>query len=219
MNLHIGALLLSFATLAVGCAKPPPAAPMTVDDLSVALLRDFETTGDEEHVTAQALTEWLLVHVDEQDGFSLADIAAEDVAAMPYDGGWAVAGFPCPVGVGSSTISFAVQCRSNGNSGLTRLHQRITASILSLPLTNCNRTPLGVRIWAAQQGSRGCGDRARRRFWGRRCGRDGPVSCLRVRMCFVIRTLRNGRGLTVIGGPGAQSVADRENVIDTHHRV
>jgi len=38
-------------------------------------------------------------------------------------------------------------------------------------------------------------------------------------MCFVIRTLRNGRGLTVIGGPGAQSVADRENVIDTHHRV
>ncbi len=87
MNLHIGALLLSFATFAVGCAKPPPAAPVTIDELSVALLRDFETTGDEEHVTAQALTEWLLVHVDEQDGFSLADIAAEDVAAMPYDGG------------------------------------------------------------------------------------------------------------------------------------
>ena len=139
--------------------------------------------------------------------------------AMPYDGCWAVTGFPCPVGVGSSTISFAVQFRSNGSSVLTRLHQRITASMLLLPLTSCNRTPLGVRIWAAQQGSRGCGDRAGRRFWGRRCGRGGPVSCLRVRMCFVIRTLRNGRGLTVIGGPGAQSVADRENVIDTHHRV
>jgi len=90
--------------------------------------------------------------------------------AMPCDGVWAGAGIPCPVGVGSSTILFAVQSRSNGSSGLTRLHQTMTASILLLRLTTCNCTPLGVGIWAAQQGSRGCGDRAGRRF------RDGGAA-------------------------------------------
>lgn len=67
------------------CAKPPPAAPATVDELSATLLRDFEADAPEE--TATELAAWLLDHVDEQDGFSLADIAAEDVADMPYDGG------------------------------------------------------------------------------------------------------------------------------------
>lgn len=69
----------------VGCAKPPDAAPATVDELSSTLLRDFE--GDAPEATATELAAWLLAHVDEQDGFSLADITADDVADMPYDGG------------------------------------------------------------------------------------------------------------------------------------
>lgn len=69
----------------VGCAKPPDAAPATVDELSSTLLREFE--GDAPEETATELAAWLLDHVDEQDGFSLADITADDVADMPYDGG------------------------------------------------------------------------------------------------------------------------------------
>lgn len=77
----------SFALLAVACAKPPPPAPATVDELSAALLRDYHGDGATESATAQSLADWLLDHADEQDGFSLADITADDVADMPYDGG------------------------------------------------------------------------------------------------------------------------------------
>lgn len=80
-------LLLPLVALSlVACAPPPPAAPATVDELSATLLREFHS-GDGEQATAQSLTEWLLEHADEQDGFSLADITESDVTDMPYDGG------------------------------------------------------------------------------------------------------------------------------------
>ncbi|MSP57139.1 MAG: hypothetical protein EXR69_16315 [Myxococcales bacterium] len=79
------ALLVSIAFCLSACAKPPNAAPATLDDMSVALLSGFE--GDSPETIAQPLAEWLLEHVDDDDGFTLADIGADDVADMPYDGG------------------------------------------------------------------------------------------------------------------------------------
>lgn len=82
MRLALSLLLLAGP---LGCAKPPAEASATVDELSATLLREFE--GDAPETTATALTSWLLSNVDKQDGFSLADIGADDVADMPYDGG------------------------------------------------------------------------------------------------------------------------------------
>ena len=86
------------------------------------------------------------------------------LGAMRYVCASAGSRFSWPVGVGSSTIWFAVQCRSNCDSGSTRFNQTmtqvITASILLISLTTCNLTSLGVRIPGAQQGRPGSGDRA-----------------------------------------------------------
>ncbi len=78
-------LVVVLGGLLSACAPPPDAASATVDDMSIALLKDFN--GDNAQVDAQPLSDWLLLHVDEKDGFTLADINADDVADMPYDGG------------------------------------------------------------------------------------------------------------------------------------
>ncbi len=77
--------MVPLSLVLLACAPPAAEAPATMDELSVTLLREFEGEAPEE--TAQGLADWLLDHADEQDGFTLADVTAEDVADMPYDGG------------------------------------------------------------------------------------------------------------------------------------
>lgn len=69
----------------LACAKPPAAAPATVDELSITLLREFESEAPE--ATASELAAWLIDNADAQDGFTLGPVVAADVADMPYDGG------------------------------------------------------------------------------------------------------------------------------------
>lgn len=66
--------------LLVACAPPPAASPATFSELSAQLMREFESPDPTP--VAQEVADWLVQHVDDQDGYALDPVVAEDLADM-----------------------------------------------------------------------------------------------------------------------------------------
>lgn len=66
--------------LLLACAKDPEQAPPSFTEASSLVLRDFES--EEVADLAQVVADWLVVHVDEQEGFAMDTLPLEFYADM-----------------------------------------------------------------------------------------------------------------------------------------
>lgn len=66
--------------LLAACGKPAKIAPATLDDMSSSLLAGFESEDVE--TLAQPLADWLVDHVDDEDGYSMVQLTSDQTTAM-----------------------------------------------------------------------------------------------------------------------------------------
>jgi hypothetical protein len=76
-------MLRPMLLVVLACAPAPEESPPSFSEASAALLREFEV-GDPAP-TAQVVADWLVTHVDEQEGFALDPLAEGDfVDILPH---------------------------------------------------------------------------------------------------------------------------------------